>query len=55
MFIWFLQKNKYSVKNTGEIKINDNALVALALLIANSDPKDKELMINLVINLIKDS
>ena len=30
----------------------DNALAALALLIAISDPKEKETMINIVTNLI---
>jgi len=37
----------------GELKINDNALVALALLVAQSDPDDKEIMIKLVMNLIR--
>lgn len=32
--------------------VNDSTLVALALLIAESDPKDKDLMIKLVMNLI---
>jgi death-on-curing family protein len=54
MFIWFLEKNKHSFKKTGELKINDNALVALALLVASSNPSDKDLMVKLIINLIKD-
>lgn len=54
MFIWFLEKNKHALKQDGELKINDNALTALALLIANSKPDEKELMVSLVINLIKD-
>jgi len=33
---------------------NDNALVSLALLIASSDPKQKELMVKLVVNLLVD-
>ena len=41
MFIWFLEKNKYALKKSGELKINDNALTALALLIANSNPSEK--------------
>ena len=53
LFIWFLEKNKHQFKKSGEVKINDNALVALALLIAQSHPSEKELMIKLVINLIK--
>ena len=52
LFIWFLSKNKHSLKKSGELKINDNGLVALALLVAQSNPKEKELMIKLIINLI---
>jgi len=37
---------------TGAPKINDNALVALALLTAESEPGNKDLMIRLVMNLI---
>lgn len=54
MFIWFLEKNKHALKKSGDLKINDNALTALALLIANSNPNEKDLMISLIINLIKD-
>lgn len=53
MFVWFLEKNKHRFKKSGELKINDNALVALALLVAQSNPDDKEIMIKLVINLIR--
>ncbi len=53
LFIWFLEKNKHRFKKSGELKINDNALVALALLVAQSNPDDKDVMIKLVINLIK--
>jgi prophage maintenance system killer protein len=52
LFVWFLEKNKHRYKPNGEIKINDNGLVALALLVAQSDPNDKELMIHLICNLI---
>ena len=37
------------------IKINDNGLVALALLIAESAPSQKELMIRLIVNLLMDN
>ena len=53
LFVWFLEKNKHRFKKSGELKINDNGLTALALLVAQSNPDDKELMIKLVINLIK--
>lgn len=52
LFIWFLEKNKHRFKKSGELKINDNALVALALLVAQSNPQEKELMVKLIINLI---
>lgn len=53
LFVWFLEKNKHRFKKSGELKINDNALVALALLVAQSNPDDKEIMIRLVMNLIR--
>ncbi len=52
LFVYFLDKNNYLYRETGEKKINDNALTALALLIAESNPKDKEILIRIVINLI---
>lgn len=51
-FILFLSKNNILLDNSWNKKINDRALVAITLLIAWSNPKDKELMIKLVINLI---
>jgi len=53
LFVWFLEKNKHRFKKSGELKINDNALVALALLVAQSNPEDKDIMIRLVMNLIR--
>ncbi|OGH89491.1 MAG: hypothetical protein A2537_01825 [Candidatus Magasanikbacteria bacterium RIFOXYD2_FULL_36_9] len=52
LFIVFLTQNKILLNNKGEKKINENALVALALLIAESNPKDKEIMIALITNLL---
>jgi death-on-curing family protein len=53
LFILFLQHNKFLLNKKGEKKINDNALVALALLVAQSKPGDKNIMIALITNLIK--
>lgn len=36
------------------IKINDNGLVALALLVAESDPIQKDLMVRLIVNLLNE-
>ncbi|MBX7174915.1 MAG: type II toxin-antitoxin system death-on-curing family toxin [Pyrinomonadaceae bacterium] len=54
LFVWFLEKNKHRFNQKGELKISENALTALALLVAQSNPNDKELMIKLIINLISD-
>ncbi|MEK6660199.1 MAG: virulence protein RhuM/Fic/DOC family protein [Campylobacterota bacterium] len=52
MFILFLSKNNMLYKNSGELKINDNALVALSLMTAKSDPKQKDTVINLIVNIL---
>ncbi len=54
LFVYFLDKNKYLRRETGERKINDNALVALALLIAVSEPKDKDIIVKITTNLLDD-
>ncbi|NTW27245.1 MAG: hypothetical protein HGA36_02905 [Candidatus Moranbacteria bacterium] len=53
LFVYFLDANKYLFRKNGERKINDNALAALALLIAQSDPKEKDQMIALITQLLK--
>jgi len=52
LFIYFLDKNNFLYRKTGEKKINDNALTALALLIAVSDPKEKDKLIKITTNLL---
>ena len=52
LFVYFLDRSNYLFKKSGERKINDNALTALALLIAESDPKEKETMTTIIKNLI---
>jgi len=52
LFVYFLDKNKYLYDAKGEKKINDNALTALALLVAESHPKEKDVMIALITNLL---
>ncbi|NPA82462.1 MAG: hypothetical protein GXO31_07610 [Epsilonproteobacteria bacterium] len=54
MFILFLSKNNYLYDQRGNLKINQNALVALALLIAASKPNEKDLIIKLIVNLISE-
>jgi len=54
LFVYFLDRNDYLYRNNGEKKISDNALTALSLLIAVSDPKEKDILIKIVVNLIDD-
>lgn len=54
LFILFLSKNNILYKQNNDLKINDNTLVSLAILIASSDPMKKELMVKLVVSLLKD-
>jgi prophage maintenance system killer protein len=48
LFLWYLQLNQHLLSKPVEKLINDNTLVALALLVAESAPNQKELMIRLV-------
>jgi len=48
-FVWFLQKYNYDFKQI----ISPETLTTLTLLIANSDPKEKERMIGLILLLLK--
>ena len=48
-FIWFLRKTKFKkIRN-----INPAALTVLALLVAESDPNNKEKMISLIVQILK--
>jgi len=51
LFVDFLNRNGRLVRN-GEAVINDVGLAALALLVAESAPQDKEVMIRLVMNML---
>lgn len=53
LFLHFLAENNLLFRESGERTINDNTIVALALLIAQSHPKDKELLIRLITNLLR--
>jgi prophage maintenance system killer protein/prophage antirepressor-like protein len=52
LFVWFMDKNHCLYKPDGSRRLADNALVALTLLIAESKPEDKDVMVKLVVNLI---
>jgi prophage maintenance system killer protein len=52
LFIAFLAGNRAIYRKDGTKRIADNALVAITLMIAESDPADKETMVKLIVNLI---
>ena len=52
VFIWFLEKNGILYKEDGSKRIADNALVALTLMIAESKPSERDVIVTLVVNLI---
>lgn len=52
IFLWYLEMNNYLYGKNGRKRIADNALVALCLLIAESNPKEKDTIVKVVINLI---
>jgi len=52
LFLWFLEKNGILYKTDGSRLIENNALVALTLMIAESRTEEKDMMVKVVVNLI---
>lgn len=52
LFVWFLEKNGILYREDGSKRIADNALVALTLMIAESKPDEKDIIAQVVVNLI---
>ncbi|MBI4882151.1 MAG: virulence protein RhuM/Fic/DOC family protein [Planctomycetes bacterium] len=55
LFLEHLRRHGLLLRTNGEPRLADSAIVALALLIAESDPAQKDLMVRLVLNLLDDS
>ncbi len=53
LFLEYLRRNGLLLRPDGVPRLADNAMVALALLIAESAPAQKDLMIRLVLNLLE--
>ena len=54
LFLWFMEKNGVLYRADGSRHIADNALVAITLMIAESDPQQKDILTRMVVNLITD-
>ena len=52
LFLWFLEKNNALYGPDGTKRISDSALVAMTLLIAESQPREKDILTRVLINLI---
>ncbi len=52
LFVDFLHRNDRLIDATGQPVINDVGLAALTLLVAESDPKDKNVLIHLIMHMI---
>ena len=52
LFLWFLNNNHILYREDGSKRIADNTLVALTLMIAESRPEEKDVMVKVVVNLI---
>ena len=52
LFLWFLNNNRILYREDGSKRIADNTLVALTLMIAESCPEEKDVMVKVIVNLI---
>ena len=53
LFLWFLNNNRILYNPDGSKRIADGTLVALTLMIAESRPEEKDVMVKVVVNLIE--
>jgi prophage maintenance system killer protein/predicted XRE-type DNA-binding protein len=52
LFVHYLEKNGRLFRDDGSSRFDSNALVALALLVAESDPKQKDLVMRLILAML---
>jgi len=52
LFVDFLHRNRRLLSASGEPVINDVGLAALTLLVAESDPANKDTLIRLIMNML---
>ncbi len=53
LFIYFLHKNNILINDYGTKIIDNNTLVALTLMLAESNPIDKEMLVKVIVNLLQ--
>ena len=52
MFLYFLDRNSILYDEAGDKRLDDHTLVALTIMIAESKPEEKEMMISVIMNCI---
>ena len=52
LFLWFLERNRALLKDDGTLRVSNAALVALTLMIAESRPDEKEVLVRIVMHLL---
>ena len=52
LFLWFMERNGILYREDGSRRVENNTLVALTLMIAESRVEEKDIMIKVVVNLI---
>jgi prophage maintenance system killer protein len=55
LFLWYLERNGALLKEDGTPRISDGALVALTLMIAESRPQEKDVLVRIVMHLLADA
>ncbi|MDX1828877.1 MAG: RhuM family protein [Lutibacter sp.] len=55
LFVWFLQRNNILYTANSNKIVSDSTLVALTLMLAQSNPTEKDLMIKVIMNLLINS
>ena len=52
LFLWYMQNNGILYNSDGSKRISNGTLVAITLMIAESRPEEKDIMVKVVVNLI---
>ncbi|MBT7311473.1 virulence protein RhuM/Fic/DOC family protein [bacterium] len=52
IFLWFLERNHALISKAGKEVISDAALVAMTLMIAESSPGEKDVLVRIVVHLL---
>lgn len=55
LFLWFLERNGALLKDDGTPRVSNGALVALTLMIAESRPQEKDVLVRIVMHLLVDA